>query len=379
MPRQPAIIFDPSKTFDDNFDHGPFPKNGDESVYQNKREPRYSFLGHKIYSPFGIGAGSLPTSKHVRYSFEHGFDVICYKTQRSVPFPCNEFPNVVYLNIDGDLTLDKASEPQTGSLSSDKPIEQLTITNSFGNPSRGPKFWVNDMKQAVQAQGSGQLLISSVVGTIQDGFSKNDYYDDFAKTAELAVSTGVQAVELNLSCPNVANEGVVCYTHDAVIEICRRTKELVGDVPLIAKIGYFSSAQQALIEQIVLDSSPYLSAYSAINTIQTAVVDEQGNQLLPGEGRLKAGVCGAGIKWAGLDMVKRLAALRKKHNLNYEIIGIGGVATAADFQKYRSAGADVVQAVTAAMWNTNLAAEIKASLQSARISALPGAATTLPF
>lgn len=362
MPNQPAIIFDPSKTFDDNFDHGPYPKSTDEAVYQNEGEPEYSFLGHKLYSPFGIGAGSLPTSKHIRYSFERGFDVICYKTQRSVPFPCNEFPNVVYLNIDGDLTLEKTSKPLVGSLSSDKAIEELSITNSFGNPSRGPDFWVNDMKQAVAAQGKGQLLISSVVGTIQDGFSATDYYDDFAKTAALAVSAGVQAIEVNLSCPNVANEGVVCYTHDAVIEICRRTKELIGNVPLIAKIGYFAPDQQALLEQIVIDSSPYLSAFSAINTIQAAVVDEQGNQLLPGEGRLKSGVCGVGIRWAGLDMVKRLDDLRKKHGLSYEIIGIGGVSTPGDFQKYRSAGADVVQAVTAAMWNDHLAAQIKTSL-----------------
>jgi dihydroorotate dehydrogenase (NAD+) catalytic subunit len=362
MPSQPATIFDPSKTFDDNFDHGPFPKNNGDATYQNEGEPQYTFLGHNIYSPFGIGAGSLPTSKHVRYSFERGFDVICYKTQRSVPFPCNEFPNVVYLNIDGDLTADKSSRPLTASLDSDKPIETLSITNSFGNPSRGPDFWIDDMKQAVQAQGKGQLLISSVVGTIQDGFSPTDYYDDFAKTAALTVSAGVQAIEVNLSCPNVANEGVVCYTHDAVIEICRRTKELIGDVPLIAKIGYYTIEQQDLLEQIVIDSSPYLSAYSAINTIQATVVDGQGNQILPGEGRLKAGVCGAAIQWAGLDMVKRLDDLRKKHNLDYEIIGIGGVATPEDFQKYRAAGADVVQCVTAAMWNDNLAAQIKTSL-----------------
>jgi dihydroorotate dehydrogenase len=84
--------------------------------------------------------------------------------------------------------------------------------------------------------------------------------------------------------------------------------------------------------------------------------------MLPGEGRLRAGICGAGIQWAGLDMVKRLDALRKKHNLDYEIIGIGGVATPADFQKYRDAGADIVQSVTAAMWNDNLAAEIKQAL-----------------
>jgi dihydroorotate dehydrogenase (NAD+) catalytic subunit len=360
MPNQPATFFDPAKTFDENFDDGPFLANA--PPYQNKGEPSYTFVGHKLYSPFGIGAGSLPTSKHVRGAFERGFDVVCYKTQRSVSFKVNEFPNVVYVDVEGDLTLEKAAQPLVGHTTSETPIEKLTITNSFGNPSRGPDFWVEDMKKAVSAQGKGQLLIASVVGTIQDGFTQEDYYDDFAKTAALAVSAGVQAIEINLSCPNVASEGILCYDHDAVMSVCRKTKEAIGDIPLIAKVGYFSPDQQQLLEQVVTDTKPYLAAFSAINTIPAAVVDEQGNQLLPGEGRLKSGMCGASIKWAGLDMVKRLDALRKKHNLNYEIIGVGGVMASADFHDYRKAGADVVMSVTAAMWIANLAAEIKASL-----------------
>jgi dihydroorotate dehydrogenase (NAD+) catalytic subunit len=361
MPDQPATIFDPAKTFDDNFDNGPFPHKTDQP-YQNQGEPTYKFLGHELYSPFGIGAGSLPTSKHVKYAFESGFDVVCYKTQRSVPFKVNDFPNVVYVDVEGDLTMDKAAKPLVGHATSNKPVAELTITNSFGNPSRGPEFWVEDMKQAVAAQGKGQLLIASVVGTIQPGFSPQDYYEDFAKTAELAASAGAEVIEVNLSCPNVANEGVICYTYDAVIDICRRVKAKIGDTPLIAKVGYFTEEQQELLEKIVVNTKDYLAGFSAINTIQAAIVDEKGEQMLPGEGRLRAGLCGHSIKWAGIDMVKRLDSLRKKHNLNFEIIGIGGVAMPKDFQDYRSAGADVIQSVTAAMWNDNLAAQIKQSL-----------------
>lgn len=362
MPSVPAIMFDPDKTFDDNVDNGPFPVKKDKQTYQNQGDPSYEFLGHKLYAPFGIGAGSLPTSKHVAYAFRSGFDVVCYKTQRSVKFEVNPFPNVVYLDIKGDLTLEEAQKPQIGHIQSNSRVEDLTITNSFGNPSRGPEYWVDDMKSAVAAQDKGQLLIASVVGTIQDGFSRDDYYEDFAKTAELAVSAGVPAIEVNLSCPNVANEGIICYTLEAVTEIGKKVKQRVGNIPVVAKLGYFSSDQQSLLEEIITKSSPYFSAYSVINTIQAAVVDESGEQLLPGEGRLKSGVCGKGIKWAGIDMVKRLDELRKSKGLSYEIIGIGGVMSPTDFHDYRAAGADVVQSVTAAMWNDELAAEIKQSL-----------------
>ncbi|HSX23629.1 MAG TPA: hypothetical protein VLE74_00830, partial [Candidatus Saccharimonadales bacterium] len=89
---------------------------------------------------------------------------------------------------------------------------------------------------------------------------------------------------------------------------------------------------------------------------------KQGGQALPGEGRLSSGLCGAGIKWAGIDMVKRMDALRKQKNYSYEIVGIGGVMTPEDFFDYRSAGADLVQACTGPMWNPNLAREISQQL-----------------
>lgn len=364
MPKQPAVFLDPAKTFDDNFDNGPFPLDPSESPFQNKGEPKYSFLGFPLYSPFGIGAGSLPTSRHIKHAFERGFDVIVYKTQRSVAFKVNEFPNVVYVDVEGDLTLEKAAKPLVGHPTSDTPVEKLTITNSFGNPSRGPEFWVEDVKKSLTTQGKGQLLIGGVVGTIKEGFSQEDYFDDFAYTAKLMASTGVQVIEVNFSCPNVASEGVLCYNHDSVVSIASKVKAVVGDIPLVGKLGYFAPEQQEKLEQIIVDTAPYISAWSAINTIPAPVVDEEGNQLLPGEGRLKSGICGTSIKWAGVEMVSRLSAIRKKHNLNFEIIGIGGVMTPADFHDYRKAGADVVQSVTAAMWNPHLAAEIKASLKS---------------
>lgn len=354
-------LYNPSKTYIENWDKGPFPAK-DFSPYVEKRKPGFTFLGLPINSPFGIPAGPLLNSNHVKFAFESGFDVICYKTQRSVKFLPNDFPNIVYLDIDDDLTLERAKRPLIGMNKTDKPLENVSITNSFGNPSLGPDFWVEDLKKALEYEKEGQLLIMSVVGTIQDGFSQDDYYDDFAKAAKLAASAGVKTIEINLSCPNVANEGILCYTKEAVITVCKRVKEAIGDVPLIAKFGYFSAEQEGLLEEILKEIQPYIAAISAINTLPAPVVNENGNQALPGEGRLSSGICGASIQWAGLDMVKRLDVLRKKNSWNYEIIGVGGVMDVDDFHKYRNVGADVVQSATAAMWNTDFAKEVKASL-----------------
>jgi len=356
-----ALFYDPNRTFDDNYDNGPF--DMDDADYRNDTTPMYTFLGHPINFPFGIAAGSLPTHRHTDAAFRLGYDVVCYKTQRSGEFPCNPFPNVLPIDVDGDLTLERLEAPLVVSDSYPDDSSKLSITNSFGVPSRGPSIWVDDVKEALSGTGTGQLLIMSVVGTIKEGFTPDEYYDDFALAAKEASDAGATVIEVNLSCPNVASEGVICYSEDAVFEICKRTKAVIGDTPLIIKVGYYRPEQQNLLESIVERISPYVAAISAINTLAGKIITKDGEQALPGPGRLKSGVCGAGIKWAGLDMVKRLDELRKAKGYSYEIIGVGGVMNPEDFAQYRLAGADVVQSVTGAMWNQYLAQEIKASAQ----------------
>lgn len=353
--------FDPAKTYDENSQKGPFGDFTNGVDLRINEEPKFDFLGFKINTPFGIPSGPLLNSKFCSAAFEKGFDVIHYKTRRSITFPCNPWPNVLFIDVDegADLTLSRAKKTVIGSTTTDADPTSFSITNSFGNPSSEPEVWQEDMKKAVAAEGKGQLLIASVVGTIKEGFTEEDYYDDFARAAKQAAETGVKAIELNLSCPNVASEGVVCYSKVAVEEICKRTKEKIGNVPILIKIGYFSKEQQELLESILRLISPFIAGVSAINTIPAPVIDKDGNQALPGPGRMVAGICGASIKWAGLDMVKRLKEIREKMSKNFTIIGVGGVMSLDDYFEYKNLGADVVQSATGAMWNTNLAQEIK--------------------
>jgi dihydroorotate dehydrogenase (NAD+) catalytic subunit len=358
--RAHAPFYDPLKTFEENFDNGPFGDLQKAKPLKTKEASRYNFLGYKVNFPFGIAAGSLPTSKHIKAAFNMGFDIATYKTQRTTIIPANQFPNVIPINVEGDVTIEKADKGLKMADEFNKDYKKLTITNSFGNPSRGPKFWAEDVRKALNAEGKGQLLIVSVCGTIKKDQTQDEYFQDFADAAKLAASTGVKAIELNLSCPNVANEGIICYTYDAVMEIVKRTRKAIGKkTKIILKFGYFTENQQRLLEKIIVGVAPMIDAISLINTIPAAVYKKDGTQALPGEGRLKSGLCGAGIKWAGIDMVKRLSNIRKKNNYIFEIIGVGGVMTPDDFDDYRKAGADAVMSVTGSMWNPHLAKEIK--------------------
>jgi len=118
--------------------------------------------------------------------------------------------------------------------------------------------------------------------------------------------------------------------------------------PVVAVMGHIDHGKSQLLDYIR----------------QSNVVDKEGKQALPGEGRLRSGVCGAAIQWAGLGMTHRIAKLREELDRKFMIIGVGGVTVASDYQKYTEAGADVVMSATGAMWNPNLAIEIKNTLKS---------------
>ncbi|MEX2014717.1 MAG: hypothetical protein WD885_02170 [Candidatus Saccharimonadales bacterium] len=354
-------VYDPLKTFDDNFDNGPFGDFASSREHKNQGEPSNKFLGLPVYEPFGIAAGTLPNSRYTTAAFRNGYDVVVYKTQRTVSVRANQFPNIVPIDVEGDVSLEEAERGLTLRDEFNEDPTKLTITNSFGNPSRGLGYWPEDVKKALKGQGKGQLLVVSVCGTIQENQTQDEYFQDFADAAKQAYDAGAKAIELNLSCPNVANEGIICYTPEAVKAIVDKTRVLIPNAKLVLKFGYFSNEQQKLLEQIVESIAEKTNAISVINTIPAAVYKKDGTQALPGEGRLKSGLCGAGIRWAGLDMVKRLSALRSTNNYNFEIVGVGGVMTPVDYKSYRAAGADCVQACTGPMWNPGLAAEIKST------------------
>jgi dihydroorotate dehydrogenase (NAD+) catalytic subunit len=355
-------IYDINKSFDENLAQGPS-ESYKTSVEIPKLKQKYKLLGYELNSPFGSSA--CPTgsdSKYIKRMFDCGYDIVTTKTRRSVYYRPNKMSNIVYIRP-GKITNEHDFEEvpdQTTATSAE--YDSLTIANSFGNNSIDPEYWVADEKISSSYVKDGQLLIHSIVGTIQEGFNTKDYYNDFAKAASMVKQAGAKAIEINFSCPNVVNEGVLCYDKDAVFAISRLVKDAVGDIPVLAKVGYFPSDSNKLLENVLKSISPFIAGISAINTLAAPIYDVSGKQALPGKGRLKAGISGHAIKAIGLDMTKRLDRIRKDLNLDMAIISMGGVLNAEDFQDYQQAGADAVLSATGAMWNPNLAAEVKSSL-----------------
>lgn len=351
-------FYDPNKSYEENFTNGPFGGFADGEVFTQEGEPEYEFFGYKVYTPFGIPAGPLINGKYVSGALDKGFDVVVYKTVRSTEYPCHSWPNVLSVNVEGDLTLEKAEK---GLVADNNYHEPLSITNSFGVPSQAPDFWQADLKKVLVNVRKGQIVVGAFQGTKRDGGTVEEYINDYIVCARKLKESGIKVMEVNFSCPNEGTNNLLCFDIERSATIALAIKNEIGEIPLIVKIAYYRD--EKVFREFVQKVGKIVDGISAINTIASEVRDKDGNQALPGEGRLRSGVCGHSIKWAGLEMVKRLKVLRNEFGYKYTIIGVGGVTEPNDFMEYRDAGADFVMSATGAMWNPQLAIDIKKFLK----------------
>ena len=346
-------FFDPEKSYEENWQEGPFGAFADGKVYETCSEPKFEVFGKKLCSPIGIPAGPLLNGKFIKAALDKGFDIPMHKTVRTRAKKSHPWPNVLAVRIDGDLTLEKAQ----GRLVADRNYsEPLSITNSFANPSYDPSVWQKDLKEAVSYAKEGQMVTASWEGTDWDNAGIDVLIEDWKLGGRLLKETGVGMMEMNFSCPNKGTVELLCHDLEMSKKIAEAVKSEIGNVPLAVKMSYMS---EDYLREFVKALGGTVEAFSAINTIAAEVVDEKGEQALPGPGRLRSGVCGSAIKWAGLDMTKRLKALRDELKMDYVIIGVGGVTVPEDYLDYKNAGADIIMSATGAMWNPHLAKEIK--------------------
>jgi len=350
---QQIQLYDDQLDFEDNKAKGPFGDYANEGlVYHNIGEPTYDFFGTPVYSPFGIAAGPLPKAKFIKAALDKGFDIVTLKSVRTDVFPLNVYPQVRPVKIAGNLDLSAANV-----LVSDKYDDQIAVANSFGIPSVSPSVWQSDMKETLALPKKGQAVLVAFQGTAH-GKGRDDFVRDHVIGVGLIIETGAHVIEINLSCPNEGEEVLACFDTDISTRIVTAVREAYPDIKLLIKIAYFADHEH--LKNLVAHIGGLVNGICAINTIPMPVVDIDGNDVFPG--RAKAGISGAPIKWAGLEMSRLLAKYRDELGFSYKVIGIGGVISADDFHEYLENGSDIVMSVAGAMWNPQLAGEIKSSL-----------------
>jgi dihydroorotate dehydrogenase (NAD+) catalytic subunit len=150
--------------------------------------------------------------------------------------------------------------------------------------------------------------------------------------AMLAGVDGLAAVELNLSCPNVA--GGVDFATDAAVtrRVVRGVRE-VCPLPVIAKLTP-NVTDIVPIAQAAAEAGA--DAVSLVNTFVGMAVDWRRRR--PVLGNVTGGLSGPAIKPLALRLVWRVA-----QHVRVPVIGVGGIATLDDVMEFLVAGANAVQ------------------------------------
>lgn len=169
-----------------------------------------------------------------------------------------------------------------------------------------------------------------------------DEYADLA--TRLSGEPGVAALEVNISCPNVANRGLVfacdpMASRDVVAAVVERTPP---GVPVLAKLSP-DVTDVVAIARACLEAGAH--GLSAINTLLGLVVDT--DTLRPQLAGTTGGLSGPAVRPVALRVVWQLAAAMRAGALPHaSIVGIGGIRTGLDALQFLAAGASAVQVGT---------------------------------
>lgn len=162
--------------------------------------------------------------------------------------------------------------------------------------------------------------------------------DDYSRIASiLSGTTGVHAIEVNISCPNVKKGGMAFGARpDSAAEVTHKVK-YETDLPVIVKL----TPNVADIPEIALAvEAAGADAVSLINTLTGMSIDIQRRR--PHLANVTGGLSGPAVKPIALRMVWQAV-----HCLKIPVIGIGGICSAADALEFLIVGAKAVQVGTA--------------------------------
>jgi dihydroorotate dehydrogenase len=222
-------------------------------------------------------------------------------------------------------------------------------------PSKEPAVWRKDVEAARRGLRGDQALVVSVVASPEQGWSLGDITADFVQCARWAKDAGAQAVEANLSCPNVCSqEGQLYHSPDASREISAAMAAALGDVPLVLKIGLFDNAGRAAA--FIAAVGGYASALTTVNSISATVQTDRGEAAFHGSSRGIGGEC---VRDRCQSELAMLASVAKAEAPGLRLIGVGGLSTAEDARRRLLAGAHHVQFATAAMLDPLVAIRIR--------------------
>lgn len=242
-------------------------------------------------------------------------------------------------------------------------LKGTTLAERLGNRPHRLAETPGGMLNAIGLQNPGTAV---VVGEILPGldFTETRFIanvsgstvEEYEAVTRLFDDSPIDAIEINISCPNV-KEGGVAFGNDPdmsarVVEVCRRATRK----PLITKL---SPNQTDIAQNARRCLEAGTDAFSVINTVQGMAIDIESRR--PILGNNQGGLSGPAIKPIALLKVHQVHQVARAHGI--PIIGQGGVVSAEDAVEFMLAGASAVGIGTALFYDPLLLPRINAGLQ----------------
>ncbi len=253
-------------------------------------------------------------------------------------FPLNQVGAIVTKSV--------MSKPRHG-----RPTPRMAETpsgmlNSIGLQGPGiDAFLANDVPWLVEQK--ARVIVSIAGETVEE-------YSTLAR--KLRSVSGISAVEVNISCPNVENRGLVfaCDPESSrrVIDGVRKT--IGGELPIIAKLSPDVTDLPAIARGVVDAGADGLAL---INTVLGMVINI--DSMKPHLGGKTGGLSGPAIKPVAVRAIYQVHAALPK----VPILGMGGVASGRDALELILAGASGVSVGTASFGNPKALIDIQNELR----------------
>jgi len=220
------------------------------------------------------------------------------------------------------------------------------MLNSIGLQGPGiDSFLANDVPWLLEQK--ARVIVSIAGETIEE-------YSTLAR--KLRSVSGISAVEVNISCPNVENRGLVfACDPDAsrrVIDGVRKT--IGGELPIIAKLSPDVTNLPEIAKGVV-DAGA--DALALINTVLGMVINLE--SMKPHLGGKTGGLSGPAIRPVAVRAIYQVHAALP----NVPILGMGGVASGRDALELILAGASGVSVGTASFGNPTALISIQNELR----------------
>lgn len=197
-----------------------------------------------------------------------------------------------------------------------------SMLNSIGIPSKGVEAF-KKYTLPFYAAYQTPLVVSISAGSA----------DEFARICEEVSVPGVAAIEVNISCPNIEEDGKAFAMRPSSTEMVMRKLRAVTDIPLWAKL---TPNTGETVEVSMAAEASGADALVVSNTLLAMAIDIRTGK--PKLGNLMGGLSGPSLKPISLRMAYQCAKA-----VNIPVIGCGGISTVEDVVEYLIAGASAVQ------------------------------------